>query len=78
MLKFNGQYTDNHNKKYLIKFIPRSMYNASEFLWALSIFAIQHRKFNNKLKGGFGIFIAFHSVCRFLFYIEPTIHRTFF
>ena len=54
------------------------MYNASEFLWAFSIFAIQHRKFNNKLKGELGILMAFHSACRFLFYIEPTIHRTFF
>ena len=54
------------------------MYNASEFLWALSIFAIQHRKFNNKLKGELGILMAFHSACRFLSYIEPTIHRTFF
>lgn len=41
------------------------MYNASEFLWALSIFAIQHRKFNNKLKGGFGILMAFHSPAGF-------------
>lgn len=54
------------------------MYNASEFLWALSIFAIQHRKFNNKLKGELGVLMAFHSACRFLFYIKPTIHRTFF
>ena len=69
---------DSNDKKYLIKFIPRSMYNASEFLWAFSIFAIQHRKFNNKLKGELGILMAFHSACRFLFYIEPTIHRTFF
>lgn len=79
--KYNRAHTfliSTYNKKYLIKFIPRSMYNASEFLWALSIFAIQHRKFNNKLKGELGILMAFHSACRFLFYIEPTIHRTFF
>ena len=71
--KYNRAHTfliSTYNKKYLIKFIPRSMYNTSEFLWALSIFAIQHRKFNNKQKGEFGILMAFHSACRFLSYIE--------
>lgn len=66
--KYNRAHTfliSTYNKKYLIKFIPRSMYNASEFLWALSIFAIQHRKFNNKLKSGFGILMAFHSPAGF-------------
>lgn len=72
--KYNRAHTfliSTYNKKYLIKFIPRSMYNASEFLWALSIFAIQHRKFNNKLKGELGILMAFHSACP-----VSVLHRT--